>query len=159
MEVRKHIRFTDDLSIHSIELPKFLVSEQKIGKAVERWTYFLKHGESLDDENLPQSLRTPEMEKAVKQLRLFSLDEHQRESYEVRLKAMRDEKASLAAEFQKGEEIGIRKGEEIGIKKGMVEAARNMIQEGMDTSLIMKLTGLSPKEVEKIRKSKEYNVL
>jgi predicted transposase/invertase (TIGR01784 family) len=157
MDVKNHVCFADDLAIHTIELPKFLLSEQKIGKAVERWTYFLKHGESLDDENLPQSLRTPEMEKAVKQLRKFSLDEHQREAYEVRLKAMRDEKASLAAEFQKGEERGKeegrKEGEEIGIKKGKEETVVNALRAGLPVDTIVQITGLSGQEIEKIKKS------
>ena len=118
MEARNHVLFADDLAIHTIELPKFLLSAPQIGNALERWTYFLKHGENLDDEKLPKTLETPEMTEAVKQLKKFSLDDHQREEYEVRLKATRDYRSSIAAEFKKGKQ----EGRQEGIRQGKLEA-------------------------------------
>jgi predicted transposase/invertase (TIGR01784 family) len=62
---------------------------------------------------------------------------------------MRDEKASLAAEFQKGEEEGLKKGKEEGKKETVVNALRA----GLPVDTIVQITGLSPKEIENIKKS------
>jgi predicted transposase/invertase (TIGR01784 family) len=163
MEAHSHLLLADDLAIHTIELPKFMLSAPQIGNALERWTYFLKHGESLDDEKLPKTLETPEMTEAVKQLKKFSLDDHQREEYEVRLKAMRDHRSSMAAEFKKGiekgeqigiqkgrqegEQLGIQKGEQIGIQKTVV----NALKSGLDVETIHKITGVAKEEIRKLQ--------
>ena len=48
--------------------------------------------------------------------------------------------------FKDGVEVGLKEGEE----KGKIEIAKNAIDEGLSTDLIVKLTGLTEKEIEKI---------
>ncbi len=124
--------------------------------SLQRWAYFLKNGKDLDDEVLPQALETPIMQQAVNELKKFSMNEIEQEIYQSRRMAIMDEKSRMAERYAKGkkegEEIGFQKGEEIGIKKGLIDTARNMIRENMETALIIKLTGLDQETVETMRK-------
>jgi predicted transposase/invertase (TIGR01784 family) len=88
------------------------------------------------------------MTKAIKELKLFSLDDHRREAYEQRLKAMRDYESGMAAEFQKGEQIGIQKGEQIGIQKTVV----NALKSGLDVETIHKITGVAKEEIRRLQR-------
>ncbi len=88
------------------------------------------------------------MTKAIEGLKLFSLDDHQREEYEQRLKAMRDYKASLAAEFKQGEEVGIKKGEELGKREAVIQG----LKIGLDAKTLHKMTKIPVAEIEKIRR-------
>ncbi|MFV0345186.1 MAG: hypothetical protein ACK5IQ_02900 [Bacteroidales bacterium] len=62
--------------------------------------------------------------------------------------------------IEKGEKIGIEKGEKIGIEKGREEVkgeekneiALRLIAEGLDNDFIHRITGLSIKEIERLRK-------
>ena len=65
-------------------------------------------------------------------------------------------RANEAAEeaFKKGEAQGLRKGEAQGIRKGEAqktfEIARMMIEEGLPSEMIVKVTGLSKEQIEKL---------
>ncbi|MGZ7445648.1 Rpn family recombination-promoting nuclease/putative transposase [Paenibacillus sp. TH7-28] len=65
-------------------------------------------------------------------------------------------KEGLEEGLEKGIEQGIEKGMEKGIKQGiavgMEKAALNMLREGMETSLVAKVTGLSEEQVLKLKK-------
>lgn len=63
---------------------------------LDRWLYFLRHGEELDAQAVPQPLDVPEVCWALGDLFMISRTDPERELYEARLKARRD----LAAERQ-----------------------------------------------------------
>jgi predicted transposase/invertase (TIGR01784 family) len=135
-DVEKHVTLSDHLSIYTLELPKFVAKKEALMKQLEQWAYFLKHGESLDDEKLPKSLDTPEIRQAVSELKKFTLDEVERGLYEARLKAVMDEKSKLYDNYlsgmREGKQAGLQEGEQIGIQKGKqegrIEAAKNMLR-------------------------------
>jgi predicted transposase/invertase (TIGR01784 family) len=151
----------DDLFIFTVELSKFLKDVEDIGKPLDKWSYLLKYGEDLDEDELPASLKTPPILQAVREIKMFTLDEMQREIYESRRKAIMDEVSKMADKFdsgfqegiKKGEEIGIKKGEEIGIKKGLQEAVRKALEIGLDPKTIQQFTSVSLAEIETIRKA------
>ncbi len=66
---------SDQLAVHIIELPKW--TETQITDKVSRWLYFFRYGETLDDQNLPEGLQDPIMEKAMGVLK----DIHDRNDY------------------------------------------------------------------------------
>jgi len=102
-----------ELELHTIELPKFNLTPEQCSTPLERWCYFLKHGETLDDENLPSSLDVPPIRQALEILRMLSQDELERERYLDRLKAQRDAASLLhAAHFAR--EAGQEEGQLIG---------------------------------------------
>jgi predicted transposase/invertase (TIGR01784 family) len=83
--------FTDQLELHIVELSKFNRSATELTTVCERWSYFLRHGDELDTERLPEALQTPTIRKAMEVLRMLTQSELEREKYEARLKYQRDE--------------------------------------------------------------------
>ena len=83
--------------------------------------------------------------------------------YEASKMAYRDIKNSidtakqegLAEGMEKGMELGIEKGMENGMEKGMnqkaLDIARNMLADGVDINLIMKYSGLTQEQIEKLK--------
>ena len=67
------------------------------------------------------------------------------------------EKAMTTAErlIEKGREEGLQKGKEVGISTGVKEAkreaARKMMKEGLDVSLIVRVTGLTEEELRELQ--------
>lgn len=52
---------------------------------------------------------------------------------------------------QKGIEKGIRSGRQEGLNEGKLEVARTMLQNGIDRSTVMKMTGLTEDDLAQIR--------
>ncbi|NVO09328.1 MAG: DNA repair protein [Bacteroidales bacterium] len=82
-----------------------------------------------------------ELEKSTQWVPTFELIERIR----TEEKKIREEAVRVA------EEKGIKKGKLEGEKKKAIEMARNSIKEGLPVELIVKLTGLTKKEIEKIK--------
>ncbi|CAM4428061.1 MAG: hypothetical protein E7L01_02545 [Paenibacillus macerans] len=55
--------------------------------------------------------------------------------------------------LKEGMEEGIEKGIEQGMEKGIEKTALNMLREGMEISLVAKVTGLSEEQVVKLKKT------
>jgi len=70
-----------------LELSKFNI--QSIQQNEHRWLKFLKEGDKLDDELLPNWMLTDEMRQAMDTLRVFSEKEHQYERYRARQEYLR----------------------------------------------------------------------
>ena len=112
-----------------------------------------------------------ELDEAYKKLENISGDEKLRRLSELRLKAILDEKATLECGREAGLKEGIAKRKSRGKKRtvlqkekqnGMakgerakqLEIAKNLINIGMKVEDIIKVTGLSKEEIEKISKDK-----
>ena len=65
---------------------------------------------------------------------------------ELREKAEFDEATAYAAGKAKGE----KRGEKRGIRITLIKTARNMLKDNLDINMIIKYTGLSKKELERI---------
>ncbi len=164
--------YLDHLEIHFIELEKY---NEAMNTMLDRWVNFLKKAEMYSENKLPKELEEiPTIKKALEILDEMSLNEEERESYEARLKWLRDEEMAVkTAEkrgikkgreegIKKGREEGIKKGREEGIKKGREEGIKKGREEGikeiaknlidiLDNKTISKKTGLSIDEIEKLR--------
>ncbi|BDU50676.1 Rpn family recombination-promoting nuclease/putative transposase [Haliovirga abyssi] len=137
--------FIDHLEIHFIELEKY---NEKFSTMLDRWVNFLKRAEKYEENKLPKELEeVSTIKKAVEILEEMSLNKDERESYEARLKWLRDEDAAL----KKAEKKGIEKGIEKGIKKRNIEIAKSLL-DVLDLKTIMEKTGLSEEEIEKLKK-------
>jgi len=75
--------------------------------------------------------------------------------YKDSLKDYRDLKAAMDTSFKEGKVEGIAEGRVEGRAEGRFEErkeiAKAALQEGLPTSMIVKLTGLSAEEIEKLR--------
>lgn len=125
------IRFSDHWSVHLIELPKFTKSVNGVTDNLDRWTYFLKHGDELDLDNLPVQLQTSTIRSATGVLTRMSHNTLERDQYEARLKYQRDQSCFIATAreegWKQGVEEGIERGVEQGVEQGRAEQTRVLI--------------------------------
>ena len=114
-----------------------------------------------------QSFRPPLFEEA--EIAKFTPQEMR--EYEASKMAYRDIKNSIDTAKQEGLAEGMEKGMELGIEKGMkkgmekglekgmkkgmnqkaLDIARNMLADGVDINLIMKYSGLTQEQIEKLK--------
>src|SRR5437870_4001372 len=101
---RQHgLLFTDQLAVHILELPKFTKTAAELVTPLDRWLYFLRHGDQLDANSLPGALDAPEIQRALGDLQMMTQSELERERYEARLKMQRDISTVLAEARDEGE--------------------------------------------------------
>ncbi len=118
---------TDDMQIHTIELPKYQrpVNNEVITDPLEKWVYFLRFATSSTASELSARLVDDEFGEAVGVLEMISKSQEERMLYQARLKFQRDEQARLKYAEQegraKGEAEGRAKGEAEGRAEGRAE--------------------------------------
>lgn len=96
--------FTDDFEAHILEIGKFRKEASDLAGPLDAWLYFLKYAEKMDSKVLPVPLRRPGIERAMKELMMLTKEE--RERYETRLKAQRDEMSRMQSAKLDGLEEG-----------------------------------------------------
>ena len=132
----------------------------------------MKYAEKFTELNLPVALKEIDtIEKATRILDKISLTDEEREIYEARLKALRDENGALETArikgleegrkegkkegieegIKKGIEEGIKKGEIKGERKNAIETAKKSLIKGLSEELISELTGLSAEEIRSLK--------
>ena len=136
------------MELHFIELPKVSEDLGQIKTALDRWAVFLARAEKYTREDLPIALSEDRLiQKAMGVLESTYLNEEQRETYEGRLKWLRDEQSIILTKEKKAFDRGIQKGIEKGMEKGEFEAkktiARHLKEKGIDMAMIQDVTGLS----------------
>ena len=159
-EVDTGVRYFHDIELHTVELGKYESSSSDLNKFVDKihnlrdaWVTFFSKPDDLDSNNLPDKLNHPEIKKALKTLETMNFTKEERESYDARLKWLRDEASILSTKFNTGKAEGIKEGIEKGIEKGIEEVTRNLLSMDLDITAISKATGLSESEIKKIKDS------
>ena len=147
----KKLILTDKFELDIIELSKIKGRENEKDQLLD-WLVFLENPES---ERVTRKMEENEnLKEAVEKLDRISEDEKMQRIIELREKAIRDEHAIYAKGVDDGIEKGIQKGFEDGKEKGAKEEklqiAKNMLKENMDIEIIIKVTGLTKEEIEKI---------
>ena len=91
------LELTDGLQIHLLELPKYTVpSDNKvITDPVEAWFYFFRQADEMTTEDIEQRFYSPAFTEAAQVLDMIQRTPQQRDQYEQRLKAQRDERARM----------------------------------------------------------------
>src|SRR5438874_110053 len=88
--------FTDDLEVHTLELPKFEKSAAELESELDIWLYFLRHAGKMDTEALPAALQQhPLARRALEELKMFTQADLERERYEARRKAQLDHNSAM----------------------------------------------------------------
>lgn len=106
-ERRHAVLFTDQLQVHILELSKFNLEAAELSRPVDRWLYFLCHGQELDTEALPATLDVPPIRTALREFLMMNQSELEREHYEAQLKMQRDVRAAINFARQEGLREGI----------------------------------------------------
>ena len=91
--------------------------------------------------------KNEEIEKAKKELEKLAMNPEDRELYELRLKAIRDE---MNIRYS-GYIDGMAEGETKGKAERNIEIAKNMLKENVNIQFISKITGLNLEEIEKLK--------
>ena len=88
-----------------------------------------------------------EIRKINKKLASMSLSNEERNNYEFRLKAIRDEADAIEYATRQGIEQGIEQGQEQEKK----ETVKRMLRKNVKVEDIVEFTGLTKEEIEKIK--------
>jgi predicted transposase/invertase (TIGR01784 family) len=127
-----------------LELKK--LPENSDGSDLWKWMEFFKTESKEELEMLAKS--DAALKEAVCKFKELSYDEALRLQLEAKNKFRQDQ---LARERDR-EEIGLKKGRAEGLQEGKKEIAKNLLKAHIDLQLISSTTGLSIKEIEKIKK-------
>ena len=151
-----HEVFTDKMRYIFLELPSFTKEENECETDFERWIYVLKNMETL--QRLPFKARSAVFKKLEEVVDIASLSKEERLKYDESIKVYRDKLAVLKYAKQEGIEEGIdigferghKQGREEGREKERISIARNLKQLGTTMEVIIRATGLSEAEIEKL---------
>ena len=136
----KKLILTDKFELDIIELSKIKGRENEKDQLLD-WLVFLENPES---ERVTRKMKENEnLKEAVEKLDRISEDEKMQRIIELREKAIRDEHAIYA----KGLDDGVEK----GAREKQIEIAKSMLKENMDIEIIIKITGLTKEEIEKLK--------
>lgn len=104
------LSLTDCLQVHVFELPKYVIpsDNEPIADPVEQWLYFFRDASNCTAEELARRLPDPIFEEATGVLEMIAKNPEERQHYEDRLKAERDEWARTAQAKLEGIEEGQR---------------------------------------------------
>ena len=148
--------FYKKLAYLYLEMPKFSKTESELLTMYDKWLFVLKNLSRLMER--PKELQERVFEKLFRQAEIAQFTEKEYSDYEESLHNLWDiTNAMNDAEmkgFGKGKEIGIEQGIEQGRTEGAqsekIDTARRMKAEGLDISLIAKITQLPPDEIAKL---------
>ena len=138
------IKYSDDIELVFIELPKFTKKEDELETIADKWIYFIKNAGSL--EYVPKTLNETPVGRAFEIANTAGLSEEELEIQHKR----RDFIWLQRGSFEKAKKDGWRQGKAEGKIEGKIEVARNLKKENTDIHLIAKVTGLSEEEIQNI---------
>ncbi len=143
------LELCDDIEVHFMELSKLDEKAAPVEGGLINWLLFLKGVDKTNWEVL--KMNEPTLKKAMDTLEFLSQDREARRLYEERQKYLHDEASMIEWATEKGMAKGIAKGIAEGEQKKAIEIARNMLDLGLEVSVIAKASGLSAAEVESLK--------
>lgn len=133
------IQYLHHLEFHYIELPKFKKSVEELQTDTDKWLYFMKNVQSLEE--VPQT---------------FEISKDFKEAFQVVETALWTRKefdTYKASENEKGKSYRQQElGREEGALKKSEEVAMKALQRGLDFDVIAELTGLSVLHIQEMYK-------
>ena len=138
--------FYDKFHFKFLQMPLFTKQEQELETHFDKWVYFLKNLENFD--HIPSVLNEPIFQKGFEIAELAHLTARQYDAYLKSLMEYSEVKNVSDTSFGEGPAKGIEKGE----LAQAIKIAQNMLVKGFDLKTISELTGLTPAEIEKLKK-------
>ncbi len=136
--------FYDKLTYIYLEMPNFKQKEEELKTRLDQWLYFIKHLE--DFQTIPAIFKDEVFTHAFEKAELAKFDQLQLDSYENSLKIYRDLKSVIDTAYDEGKTEGKTEGK----IEGKIEVAKSAKQMGFSTAEIVKLTGLSESEIDRL---------
>ena len=125
--------FFDKLHFKFLQMPLFNKDENQLFTKFDKWCYFLKNLEDLD--NIPAILNEPIFQKAFGTAELAAMTEKQQVAYQESLIHYSDMKNML----------------DTAVEDRLILVAEKAVIKGLDNLLIAEITGLAIEEVQEIR--------
>jgi predicted transposase/invertase (TIGR01784 family) len=155
----RELVLTDHCTIHFLELPKF-TEEQNLTDPLSQWLAFFKYEGRREDIMKILLKNSQILDKAHTNYQRFIEDDavltilRRREMNERQIitDLKSAEERGKKEGRQEGRQEGIQEGLQEGEKKEKIEVTKSGIQQGFDNTVLSKLTGLSYKEIDVIRK-------
>ena len=147
-----------------VELDRFDKELEECGSMAEKWFYSMKHMGRM--ERLPEELRVQVFERLFEACEIARFTPEEKLEYEHDMMTERDYtnilntyRAEALAEGEakgfsdgeaKGRAEGLTEGRAEGRKEEQLRIAKAMIGKGIDTLTVTSVTGLTPKDIEKL---------
>ena len=156
-----HKIFYDKLEFIYVEIAKFNKTLGELETLYEKWLYALKNLYKLTQR--PKELCDKVFDRLFEEAEIAKFTPQEIREYEASKKAYRDIKNSIDTAKQEGKQEGLAEGMELGMKKGMkkgmekgknersLEIAKTMLADGVDINLIMKYSGLTQEQIDKLK--------
>jgi predicted transposase/invertase (TIGR01784 family) len=128
--------FYDKLTFIYLEMPNFKQTETQLETRLDKWLYFIKYLE--DFQTIPTIIADEVFNQAFEKAELAKFGQAELANYENSLKIYRDLKGVIDTAFDEGK------------FERSVEMAKVMVAEGEPIEKIMKYTGLTKKEIERL---------
>jgi predicted transposase/invertase (TIGR01784 family) len=164
IDLETHEIFYDKLTFIYLEVPRFNKTEQELVSLFDKWMYVLRYLDKLQER--PAALVERIFDRLFREAEIAKLNPKEMEEYQKSLKDYWDEYANITTAKnegrQEGREEGRQEGREEGRQEGIMigeekgrqerdkEIAHQMKLQGLSIELIIKLTGLSREEVERL---------
>jgi len=128
------LKYSDDIELVFVELPKFGKTENELESIADKWIYFIKHAGKLNF--VPQSFTEPPLREAFEIANTACLSEEELEAQFKRKDFIWLQRGAR----EKAVKEGIIQGIAQGIEQGKMETARNMLRENVPADIISKCT-------------------
>jgi predicted transposase/invertase (TIGR01784 family) len=125
-------------------MPNFNKSATDLNTRLDKWLFFIKNLE--DFQSIPSIFSDEIFTKAFEKAELAKFGQADLDSYENSLKIYRDLKSVIDTAFDEGKLEGLIEGK----LEGKVDVARSLKENGLSVDIIMKTTGLTKDEIERL---------
>lgn len=132
--------FYEKLTFIYFEMPNFRKTEEELKTRLDKWLYFIKHLE--DFQVIPNIIADEVFQQAFDKAELAKLGSVEMEEYERSLKVFRDLNGAFTTARDEGRIAGM--------LEGKIEMASFMKAENETIEKIIKYTGLTKEEIEKL---------
>jgi predicted transposase/invertase (TIGR01784 family) len=141
LDKKTHTQEITDLELNFIELPKFTLQLEELTTIIEKWVYFFKHAGDLTV--IPDALSDPhELVEAFELLEQHTWTKDELDIYD----------------YWAMKEAGHQDALETAKRDGRKDVAKRMLHDNVPLDTIVKWTGLSREEIEKLQKEAERTI-
>ena len=164
IDTKNHNVDLDFIQMHILEVQRFIdiieqstTDELKKNKLLTWMKFFTSKNLKSIEKELKEA--NPIMTKVIEEYKRFTSDDKLMRAYDARdafllgqkIMLNREREEGLKEGIEKGIKKGIKKGKLEGLKEGQISIAKTLKQMNMDDASISKATGLSIKEIRKLR--------
>ena len=137
---QNHQVFYNKLKFVYLEMPHFNKAENELTTRLDKWLYFIKNLE--DFQSIPEIFKDDIFTQAFEKAEISNYNLEERNEYEQSLKTYRDLKGVIDTAFDEGKLEG-------KLERNF-EVAKVLKENGVSVGIIIKITGLSKIEIDKL---------